>query len=67
VGPEAQYRGLSLSHDGKRVAAHRHETEGGDIWVTDLRDNRTTAAHVLMANTGEFRRRSGRRDDSRIA
>ena len=30
------YRGLDLSPDGKRVAAHRHEERGGDIWITDL-------------------------------
>ena len=36
VGPEENYRGLDLAPDGKRVAAHRHDGQGGDIWVTEL-------------------------------
>ena len=36
VGPPGNYRGLDLSLDGQRVAAHRHDGNGGDIWVTDL-------------------------------
>jgi serine/threonine protein kinase/Tol biopolymer transport system component len=36
LGSEAQYRGIELSPDGSRVAAHRHEMAGGDIWVTDV-------------------------------
>ncbi len=35
IAPAANYRGLSLSPDGKRVAAHRHDGNGGDIWLTD--------------------------------
>jgi serine/threonine protein kinase len=35
TAPVANYRGLDLSPDGKRVAAHRHEGAGGDIWLTD--------------------------------
>jgi serine/threonine protein kinase len=35
VGPEANYQGVALSPDGKRVAAHRHDGDGGDIWITD--------------------------------
>ena len=42
VGPPASYRGVSLSPDGLQVAAHRHEGDGGDIWVTDLKRNATT-------------------------
>ena len=42
VGPEAQYRGIGLSPDGSRFAAHRHDGDGGDIWVTDVGQNRTT-------------------------
>jgi Tol biopolymer transport system component len=30
------YRGLDLSPDGKRIAAHRHDDQGGDIWITEL-------------------------------
>jgi serine/threonine protein kinase len=32
------YRGLVLSPDGRRIAAHRHDDRGGDIWVTELSD-----------------------------
>lgn len=36
AGPEGNYRGLDLARDGTRLAAHRHDGEGGDIWLTDL-------------------------------
>jgi Tol biopolymer transport system component len=36
LGLPAHYRGIELSPDGTRVAAHRHEGAGGDIWVTDV-------------------------------
>jgi Tol biopolymer transport system component len=36
VGAPGIYRGVSLSPDGLQVAAHRHDGEGGDIWLTDL-------------------------------
>jgi Tol biopolymer transport system component len=43
VGPPARFRGIDLSPDGSRVAAHRHDRGvGGDIWVTDLSSNRTS-------------------------
>jgi len=42
VGAPAAYRGLSLSPDGLKIAAHRHEGEGGDIWITDIKRNSTT-------------------------
>jgi Tol biopolymer transport system component len=29
------YRGLEISPDGKRVAVHRHDGTGGDIWVME--------------------------------
>jgi hypothetical protein len=35
VGPVAVYRGVELSPDGKRVATHKHEGAGGDIWVLE--------------------------------
>jgi serine/threonine protein kinase len=35
IAPVGNYRGLDLSTDGKRVAAHRHDGNGGDIWLTD--------------------------------
>jgi dipeptidyl aminopeptidase/acylaminoacyl peptidase len=35
IGSPGMYRGLDLSPDGKRVAVHRHEGNGGDIWILD--------------------------------
>jgi Tol biopolymer transport system component len=42
VGPVQHVRGLDLSADGKRVAAHRHDAQGGDIWLTELTRGSTT-------------------------
>jgi Tol biopolymer transport system component len=42
VGPPGNYRGLDLAPDGTRVAAHRHDGNGGDIWVTDLSRSTTS-------------------------
>jgi len=36
VGPLTDTRGVELSPDQKRVAVHRHEVTGGDIWLMDL-------------------------------
>jgi Tol biopolymer transport system component len=33
VGMPALYQGLDLSPDGKRVAVHRHDANGGDVWL----------------------------------
>jgi hypothetical protein len=35
AGPRAPYRGIDLSPDGKRIAAHLHEGQGGDIWIVE--------------------------------
>jgi Tol biopolymer transport system component len=35
VGASAPYIGPDLSPDGKRIAVHRHEGDGGDVWVLD--------------------------------
>jgi Tol biopolymer transport system component len=35
VGKPAPYRGLDLSPDGMRIAVHRHEMKGGDIWILE--------------------------------
>jgi Tol biopolymer transport system component len=35
VGPPGLYRGGEASPDGKRVAVHRHDAAGGDIWVLE--------------------------------
>src|SRR5258708_1234182 len=36
VGQPGDWRGTALSPDEKRLAGHRHETAGGDIWLLDL-------------------------------
>jgi len=34
-GPSGVYRGVEVSPDTKRIAAHRHEATGGDIWIIE--------------------------------
>src|SRR5262245_21372763 len=41
VGAAEAYRGVDLSPDGKRVAVHRHEAAGGDVWLIDLQRGTT--------------------------
>ena len=35
VGPWGIYRGLEISPNGQRVAVHRHDGTGGDLWVME--------------------------------
>lgn len=35
VGPFGVYRGMEVSPDGTRVAIHRHDSTGGDVWVME--------------------------------
>ena len=39
AGAPAGWSGLDLSPDGKRIAVHRHDGAGGDIWIFDLGNN----------------------------
>ena len=32
-GPPGQYRGVDVSPNGQRIAVHRHDITGGDIWL----------------------------------
>jgi Tol biopolymer transport system component len=41
IGPPAAYRGFELSPDGTRVAVHRHDATGGDVWVIEPRGSDT--------------------------
>ena len=41
AGPPETYWGLEPSPDGKRVAVHRHDAKGGDIWVIEPRGSTT--------------------------
>jgi Tol biopolymer transport system component len=34
-GPPGAYRGVEVSPDLKRIAVHRHEPSGGDIWIIE--------------------------------
>jgi Tol biopolymer transport system component len=36
VGDDGNYRGVDLSPDGSHVATHRHDGNGGDVWLTEL-------------------------------
>ncbi len=36
VGPAGTYIGVEISPDGSKIASHRHEGDGGDIWMTDV-------------------------------
>lgn len=35
AGPDGSYAGVDLAPDDRRFAIHRHEGEGGDIWLYD--------------------------------
>ena len=35
VGPWGIYRGVEVSPNGQRVAVHRHDGTGGDVWVME--------------------------------
>ncbi len=35
IGMPGVYRGVDVSPDGKRIAVHRHDGTGGDIWLSD--------------------------------
>jgi eukaryotic-like serine/threonine-protein kinase len=36
-GPPGPYRGIEVSPDGTRIAVHRHESTGGDVFVIEPR------------------------------
>jgi serine/threonine protein kinase len=41
VGSPGPYRGIDLSPDGKRIAVHRHDGDGGDLWILEPRGTMT--------------------------
>src|SRR5215471_7949396 len=49
VGDDGNYRGVDLSPDGSRVVTHRHDGNGGDVWVTDL-SRQTTSRFTFDAS-----------------
>ena len=36
LGVPGPYRGVDVSPDGRRIAVHRHDANGGDVWLLDL-------------------------------
>jgi len=40
VGNSGFYFGVDLSPDGKQIAVHRHENDGGDNWILDAAQGR---------------------------
>jgi Tol biopolymer transport system component len=40
-GPFGFYRGVDVSPDGMRIAVHRHDGNGGDIWIIEPRGSVT--------------------------
>ena len=52
VGAPADYRGIELAPDARRVAVHPHElVGGGDIWLRDLARETTTRLTFGAHNT----------------
>jgi len=41
LGPAGVYRGAEVSPDGARMATHRHDDSGGDVWVFDSTQGET--------------------------
>jgi len=35
TGDQGRFAGINLSPNGQRVAVHRHDDSGGDVWVYD--------------------------------
>jgi eukaryotic-like serine/threonine-protein kinase len=42
AGGPAPWAGVDLSPDGRRIAVHRHDPDGGDIWIFDERNSTPT-------------------------
>ena len=41
AGPPGAYRGVEPSPDGRRIAVHRHDANGGDVYVIEPRGSQT--------------------------
>jgi Tol biopolymer transport system component len=49
VGGPGPFRGVDLSPDGRRIALHRHEGNGGDLWLFDLARRGTLSRFTFEA------------------
>ena len=65
VDPPGWYRGVELSPDGSRIAAHRHDGDGGDIWLMD--QARGTTARFTFDASQDNSSPAWSRDGGRIA
>jgi Tol biopolymer transport system component len=50
LGAPGNYRGVELSPDGTRLAVHRHDSNGGDIWILDLARRGTLSRFTFDAS-----------------
>jgi Tol biopolymer transport system component/predicted Ser/Thr protein kinase len=65
VGMPGPFLGPDLSPDGKRIAVHRHDSRGGDIWVFD--SDRATMSRATFDATQDNSSPAWSPDGSRIA
>src|SRR5262249_34092918 len=42
VGPPGGYLGPDVSPDGNRIAVHRHDGNGGDVWLLEIPGGKTS-------------------------
>jgi Tol biopolymer transport system component len=65
IGPPGNYRGIDLSHDGTRIAVHRHDRDGGDVWLIDT--TRGATSRFTFEATQDNSSPAWSSDDRRIA
>jgi Tol biopolymer transport system component len=64
VGMPGAFLGPDLSPDGRRIAVHRHDSQGGDIWVLD--SDRGTMSRLTFDATQDNSSPAWSPDGSRI-
>ena len=50
VGVPGAYRGVDISPDGMRIAVHRHDGNGGDVWLFDSLHRATMSRFTFDAS-----------------